>query len=109
MTFEEYLISKKIDLESFQKAESALFESWKSEFAQLHPASFSAQKLYLINPVRRKYPLRIATTENNLVNNLASADPKQSSDPVAGSSNPKTETHPPKPPRPVFKPKPKIS
>ena len=97
MTFEDYLINKKIDLEFFQKAEPALFENWKKEFAQMHPNSFSAQKLYLINPIRRKYPLKIASS------NLDSATT------MDGSLSPKAENIPSKPARPVFKPKPKIS
>lgn len=106
MTFEDYLISKKIDLEFFQKAEPALFENWKKEFAQMHPNSFSAQKLYLINPIRRKYPLKIETA------NRSEAAPSVKL--VTGSATDesdslKTETTPSKPARPVFKPKPKIS
>ncbi len=61
-TFEEYLKSKRIDSVRFRQAESDLWESWKREFDQMHPNSFTVQKLNLINPVRRKYTL-IATEE----------------------------------------------
>lgn len=57
MRWEDYLISKKIDSELFKKEESVLWETWKKLFEQMHPNSFTAQKLYLINPIRRKYPL----------------------------------------------------
>jgi hypothetical protein len=57
MTFEEYLISKKISKEKFAKAEPAQFEEWKILFDQLHPESFTMHKKFFINPIRRKYHL----------------------------------------------------
>lgn len=95
MTFEEYLTSKKIDSGIFQQNEPALWELWKQEFEQMHPNSFTTQKLYLINPLRRKYPGKVL--------------PKETAE---GSSADK-EVPAPKPvstvakPRPLFKPKPK--
>ena len=85
MTFEEYLISKKIDSQAFRAAEPSLWNEWNGLFEAMSPASFTAQKLYLINPLRRKYLLKI--TE------VASA-PKANAPAVA---------------RPVMKPKPKIN
>ena len=58
MTFEEYLISKKIDSASFKAAESARWKEWNDLFDQVSEQSFTAQKLYLINPTRRKYLLK---------------------------------------------------
>lgn len=58
--FETYLISKKIDSQAFRKAEPELWETWKGEFEQMHPNSFTVQKLNLINPIRRKFQLRVA-------------------------------------------------
>jgi len=55
MTFEEYLIGKKINSEAFKIAEPLLWEEWHTLFNQMSPVSFTAQKLYLINPIRRKY------------------------------------------------------
>lgn len=75
MNFEEYLVSKKIDATLFQEKENALWVTWKDEFDTMHPNSFTAQKLYLINPIRRKYPLKI-----EVVN------------PVGAISNPAPET-----------------
>jgi hypothetical protein len=58
VTFEEYLISKKINSEAFKGTEPLLWQEWHQLFEHLSPASFTAQKLYLINPIRRKYQLR---------------------------------------------------
>jgi hypothetical protein len=58
VSFEEYLIAKKIDASAFKNAEPARWSEWEKEFAQVHPNSFTTQKLYLINPIRRKYPLQ---------------------------------------------------
>jgi hypothetical protein len=57
MEFEVYLTSKRIDSARFAHAEPQLWQSWKLEFEQLHPNSFTVQKLNLINPIRRKYQL----------------------------------------------------
>jgi len=57
MTFEEYLLRKKINLLAFSQQEAERFQEWQSLFAQLHPDSFTAQKKFLINDMRRKYPL----------------------------------------------------
>jgi hypothetical protein len=55
--FEEYLRSKKIDPVAFRAREPERWSEWKAIFDQVSPASFTTQKLYLINPTRRKYPL----------------------------------------------------
>jgi hypothetical protein len=62
VTFEEYLITKKIDSSAFNKAELREWEEWKDLFIQMSPASFTARKLYLINKVRRKYTLATSAT-----------------------------------------------
>lgn len=58
MTFEEYLISKKIDLQKFEQAEPIEVANWRALFSEVHPNSFTAQKLFLINTKRRRYPLK---------------------------------------------------
>ncbi|GAB4036901.1 hypothetical protein [Spirosoma gilvum] len=58
MSFEEYLVQKKISVEQFRQAEPALFEEWQREFMQMHPESFTAQKKFLLNDTRRKYLVR---------------------------------------------------
>jgi hypothetical protein len=93
VNFEEYLISKKIDSKAFAEAESQLWSAWKSEFDQMHPNSFTVQKLNLINPIRRKYPLP-------LQENLSKQEV-----PSPAPANPVI----PKPGKPMMKPKPKIS
>jgi len=55
--FEEYLTSKKIDPSAFKQGDPQLWESWVQLFSEVHPKSFTQQKLFLINPMRRKYPL----------------------------------------------------
>lgn len=54
--FEEYLTQKKIDAAAFQKGDPARWQEFKDLFDQVHPNSFTAQKLFLINAIRRKYP-----------------------------------------------------
>jgi hypothetical protein len=58
MTFEEYLTSKKIDSSAFKAAEPARWKEWNDLFDQVSEQSFTSQKLYLINPTRRKYLLK---------------------------------------------------
>ncbi|MFC5408152.1 hypothetical protein ACFPMF_02435 [Larkinella bovis] len=58
MTFEEFLAGKKIDENQFRQNEPIRYHSWKAEFEQLHPESFTTQKKFLINEVRRKYQVR---------------------------------------------------
>jgi hypothetical protein len=89
-SFEAYLISKKIDSVAFRNAEPEVWSTWKKEFEQIHPNSFTVQKLNLINPVRRKYLLQIRAE---------TALPQM----PAPSPSP-----PPKPGKPVMKPRPKI-
>lgn len=57
MNFRTYLISKKIDPEKLKSAETETYRSFNMLFSQMHPDSFTAQKLFLINKLRRKYLL----------------------------------------------------
>lgn len=120
MTFEAYLVSKKIDSPAFEKAETNLFQTWKTEFEQMHPDSFTAQKLYLINPVRRKYTLKevkkiegdvsVNETKTETLASSSKITEQQSSTPSAAAPSPDTKPAPAaKPARPVFKPRPKIN
>jgi hypothetical protein len=103
VTFQEYLVSKKIDAKAFSAAEPALFAAWESEFGQMHPNSFTVQKLNLINPIRRKYLLPVQETPT--VKNLAGEEQRQQ----VPETQPKvTPASPPKVPRPMIKPKPKM-
>jgi capsular polysaccharide biosynthesis protein len=106
--FEAYLTSKKIDAAKFRKAEPELWAEWNTEFEQMHPESFTMQKLNLINPIRRKYTLHILQPKK--------VEPPQT--PAATQSAPSGEEvkpvvqSPAKPKpvmaKPVFKPKPKM-
>lgn len=58
MNWEEYCTSKKIDSKSFMDAEPEKWEELKNIFEQVHPNSFTEQKKFLINDIRRKYTLR---------------------------------------------------
>ena len=48
-TFEEYLTKKKVDSVAFQAEEETLWNEWAILFEQLHPNSFTTQKLFLIS------------------------------------------------------------
>jgi len=101
VNFQEYLISKKIDSAAFRLAEPALWESWKTEFEQMHPNSFTAQKLYLINPIRLKYILKIAPVKVEAAKTSVSTENSDSEKPEVVSK--------PAVARPVFRPKPKMN
>lgn len=58
LSFDNYLTQKKIDPEQFRQAETARYLEWAREFEQLNPASFTAQKKFLLNDTRRKYLVR---------------------------------------------------
>lgn len=58
MNFEEYLKGKKIDPISFKKREVDQYNDFEKLFLQMHPNSFTSQKLFLLNAIRRKYTLK---------------------------------------------------
>jgi hypothetical protein len=105
MDFEAYLVSKKIDSVQFANAEPNVWSTWKREFDQIHPNSFTAQKLYLINPVRRKYPLK---SEPTIVAEIKPDIKEEEASGQAPAVQPSVQAKPAVP-RPVFKPKPKMS
>lgn len=67
MFFEEYLRKKKIDPERFRTSEKVLYARLEHIFLKVHPNSFTQQKLFLINGLRRSYRLQEAevATEKN--------------------------------------------
>lgn len=126
MTFEEYLVSKKIEPGLFKDAEPKLFQEWKNEFGQVHPNSFTAQKLYLINPIRRKYVLkqemktvvvaddRVKAEEKIIGEQAKTAGSNENSNQLEQKPESLPDNKPApspgvKPARPVFKPKPKMN
>jgi hypothetical protein len=111
VNFEEYLISKKIDSAAFLSSEPERWKTWRTEFEQVHPNSFTLQKLNLINPLRRKYLLKQEPIKANeavsapqVQNTAQTIDPPDGTPKVPSVANPK-----PAIPRPVFKPKPKTN
>ena len=58
MVFEKYLEEKNIDPEKFLWENPEQFQELKVIFNQMNPESFTAQKKFLINPIRRKYQLK---------------------------------------------------
>lgn len=113
MNFEEYLVSKKIDGALFSEKEQSIWHSWKVEFEQMHPNSFTVQKLNLINPIRRKYPLKVevkpapvkAVVEPAPV--IVTKPEATDAEEVKPVEQAKPAVAKPVVPRPVFKPKPK--
>lgn len=63
LSFEEYCRKKKIDPDLFLQSDPDRFREWKYIFEQVHPDSFTEQKKFLINPIRKKYLLVAAETE----------------------------------------------
>jgi hypothetical protein len=59
MVFEKYLEQKNIDSEKFLWENPEQFQELKVLFNQMNHESFTAQKKFLINPLRRKYPLKL--------------------------------------------------
>ncbi|MFA0961504.1 hypothetical protein AB9P05_06835 [Roseivirga sp. BDSF3-8] len=55
--FVTYLTKKRIDAEVFFREEPHVAAEWERLFMQMHPDSFTAQKLFLINGIRRQFPL----------------------------------------------------
>jgi hypothetical protein len=107
VNFEAYLASKKIDSTAFRNAEPAVWNSWNNVFAQMHPNSFTLQKLNLINAVRRKYLLKEQTP---VVPIEKITTTEISPEPVTAPTTPPptTPAAAAKPARPVMRPKPKI-
>ena len=75
MTFEEFLLKKKIYPAQLQLAESALFSEFNSHFNQMGEKSFDHSKKFWFNKLRRLYHLKEepkAPKEANGINRLAS-------------------------------------
>lgn len=58
MTFEEFFIKKKIDLEQLKTAEPALFEEFRYDFSQMGEKSFDHTKKFWFNKLRKIYHLK---------------------------------------------------
>jgi hypothetical protein len=111
MSFEEYLLSKKIDSTAFKSGELSLWQNWQVEFEQVHPHSFTAQKLYLINPLRRKYPLATDIKQAELPGAAKTTAPLgvEQETAVKTGELPKPNSTKPAIPKPIVRPKPKTN
>ncbi len=58
MDWEEYCIKKKIDSAAFKAAEPQRWAELKGIFEQVNPNSFTEQKKFLINDLRRRFHLK---------------------------------------------------
>lgn len=58
MEFSEYLLQKKICSTGFSSGDPLLFQTWSDTYNLLHPNSFTEQNKFIINKIRRKYPLK---------------------------------------------------
>ena len=62
MQFEEYLKQKQIDSLAFQAKDKEMYARLADIFVEIHPRSFTIQKLFLMNKIRRKYPICVKKT-----------------------------------------------
>jgi peroxiredoxin len=53
----QFCEKKKIDFEKLAKEEPDLFKKWNLMLEQMNEESFTMRELYIINKIRRKYPL----------------------------------------------------
>lgn len=78
MDFEAYLKDKLIDSKAFQEHEPLKWQNFKVLFEQMHPNSFTVQKKFLINDLRRLY--HYTPVEN--APNAPIADPEEPKKPA---------------------------
>jgi hypothetical protein len=64
--FETYLAGKKIDSQAFKENEPERWLEFSALFEVVHPESFTVQKKFLINTIRRQYPMKtlVVVSEN---------------------------------------------
>jgi hypothetical protein len=63
--FENYLKVKKIDPQGFKSTMKNRYMEFLTVFSQVSPASFTAQKLFWLNRLRREFPLPARNEDNN--------------------------------------------
>jgi len=56
--FINFLNGKNIDQKAFETGEPELFQKWQLMFGQINVESFVMQQKFLINPIRRAYPMK---------------------------------------------------
>lgn len=57
MEWETYLEQKKISAAAYQKGNPDQYREFQEIFYQVSPNSFTSQKLFLLNRIRRQYPV----------------------------------------------------
>ena len=57
MEWDTYLEQKKINADAYMKGNPVQYQEFKEIFYQVSPNSFTSQKLFLLNRIRRQYPL----------------------------------------------------
>lgn len=55
--FMHFLRQIHIDPQAFAQHEQTRFQEWRDLFAVIHPNSWYEQKRFLLNALRKKYPL----------------------------------------------------
>ena len=109
MTFEEYLLSKKIDALAYATSEPHQWSEFKIIFGQMHPKSFTMQKLNLINSIRRRFPFAEDLDGKKEIKSEVKQPgvrPKTfSNKKISGESQPSKPAIKPRMARPVMKPK----
>lgn len=103
MSFEEYLKQKKIDSAGFKQGDIELWNDFKNQFEQMHPKSFTAQKLFLINDIRRKYTLVETDNIEKVEVNKPIRPIIKAVKPIVKKSDEEESSKPKKPARPVMK------
>ncbi|MCS6796543.1 MAG: hypothetical protein RMJ97_02205 [Raineya sp.] len=58
ISLETYFEKKNIDWQKLSLQEPQLWKKLQDDFAQMHPNSFEMQKKFILNKIRRKYPLK---------------------------------------------------
>jgi hypothetical protein len=95
MTFEDYLSGKKIDSALFRAGEPDRWEAFRASFEGVHPDSFTAQKKFLLNDLRRRYLLAVPDVQPAAPAAAKPADPSAETAPAVAPEA--------KPARPVVK------
>ena len=91
MDFKQYLASKRINAQKFAAEKAVQYTAWEKAFEQMSPDSFTSQKKFLINKIRRAYWLEQVAEEVKEVKKVA-AKPVMKPKPAGA-------------PKPVIKPK----
>lgn len=106
-TFEEFLESKKIDSKAFRQGDHEHWSEFESLFNQMHPKSLTSQKLFLINRIRREYPLTVEQVKREVKKKIAKPvmKPKPKVEAEKENSTEKVTSKPKIKPKIVSKPK----